>query len=70
MFVDNEGTGDVYSSLITRQSWDYENLDKDEALISIYRQGEITGSFTDNGNGEKSFCFLAPFKENYYGHQT
>lgn len=55
VFVDNEGTGDVYSSLITRQSWNYENLDKNEALISIYRQGEITGSFTANGNGEYSF---------------
>lgn len=51
LFVDNEGTGDVYSSLITRQSFN----GNEEAVISIYRQGEITGTFTDNGNGELSF---------------
>ncbi len=51
LFVDNEGTGDVYSSLITRQSFD----GNEEAVISIYRQGEITGTFTDNGNGELAF---------------
>lgn len=48
LFVDNQGTGDVYSSLITRQGWEGD----DEAIISVYRQGEIEGSFTDNGNGE------------------
>lgn len=47
-FVDNQGTGDIYSSLITRQNWEGE----DEALISIYRQGETEGNFVDNGNGE------------------
>lgn len=51
LFVDNQGTGSVYSSLITRQNWE----GKDEAVISIYRQGEITGTFTDNGNGELFF---------------
>ena len=51
LFVDNEGTGDVYSSLITRQSFN----GNEEAVISIYRQGEITGTFTDNGDGELSF---------------
>lgn len=51
LFVDNQGTGDVYSSLITRQGWEGE----DEAVISIYRQGEIEGSFIDNGNGELAF---------------
>lgn len=51
LFVDNEGTGDIYSSLITRQSFD----GNEEAVISIYRQGEITGTFTDNGNGELVF---------------
>lgn len=50
-FVDNQGTGDIYSSLITRQNGE----GKDEALISIYRQGEMEGSFVDNGNGEQSF---------------
>uniref|UniRef100_UPI004055A80B lysozyme inhibitor LprI family protein n=1 Tax=Acetatifactor sp. TaxID=1872090 RepID=UPI004055A80B len=51
LFVDNQGTGNVYSSLITRQDWE----GKDEAIISIYRQGEIKGSFIDNGNGELAF---------------
>lgn len=50
-FVDNQGTGDIYSSLITRQNWE----GKDEAVISIYRQGEMEGSFVDHGNGELSF---------------
>ena len=47
-FVDNQGTDAVYSSLITRQNWEGE----DEAVISIYRQGETEGTFVDNGNGE------------------
>ncbi|WP_310601777.1 lysozyme inhibitor LprI family protein [Anaerosporobacter sp.] len=51
LFVDNQGTGSVYSSLITRQSWEGE----DEAIISVYRQGEIEGSFSDNGNGNLDF---------------
>lgn len=51
LFVDNQGTGDVYSSLNARESWEGE----DEAIISIYRQGEIEGSFMDNGEGNLSF---------------
>lgn len=51
LFVDNQRTGSVYSSLITRQSWEGE----DEAIISVYRQGEIEGSFVDNGNGNLDF---------------
>lgn len=51
IFVDNQGTGDIYSSLITQQNWEGE----DEAVISIYRQGETEGSFVDNGNGELFF---------------
>lgn len=35
-FVDNQETGDIYSSLITRQNWE----GTDEAVISIYRQGK------------------------------
>ena len=50
-FVDNQGTGDVYSSLITQQGWKGE----DEAIISVYRQGELEGTFVDNGNGELDF---------------
>ena len=51
LFVDNQGTGSVYSSLITRQGLEGE----DEALISIYREGETKGTFVDNGNGELAF---------------
>lgn len=50
--MDNQGTGDIYSSLITRQNWE----GKDEAVISVYRQGETEGSFVDNGNGELIFA--------------
>ena len=51
LFVDNQGTGSVYSSLNTRQGWEGD----DEAMISIYRQGETKGTFVDNGNGELAF---------------
>lgn len=51
LFVDNQGTGNVYSFLITRQGWEGD----DEAIISIYRQGETEGTFVDNGNGELAF---------------
>lgn len=51
LFVDNQGTGIIYSTLITQQSEEGE----DEAIISIYRQGETKGSFVDNGNGELAF---------------
>ena len=51
LFVDNQGTGAVYSSLITQQSWEGE----DKAIISVYRLGEIEGSFIDNGNGNLDF---------------
>ncbi len=51
LFVDNQGTDSVYSSLITQQDWEGE----DEAVISIYRQGEIEGNFVDEGNGKLAF---------------
>ena len=51
LFVDNQGTDAVYNSLITQQSWEGE----DEAIISVYRLGEIEGSFIDNGNGNLDF---------------
>lgn len=51
LFVDNQGTGSVYSSLNTRQGWEED----DEAIISIYRQGGTEGTFADNGNGELAF---------------
>ena len=51
VFVDNQETGAVYSSLITQQSWEGQ----DEAIISVYRLGDIEGSFIDNGNGNLTF---------------
>ncbi len=51
LFVDNQGTGAVYSSLLTRQGWE----GNEEAIISIYRLGEAEGTFVDNGNGELAF---------------
>ena len=51
LFVDNQGTGSIYSSLVVQQAWE----GGDEAIISIYRQGEIEGTFVDNGNGELAF---------------
>lgn len=51
LFVDNQGTGSVYSSLITQEGWESD----DKAIISIYRQGETEGTFVDNGNGELAF---------------
>lgn len=51
VFVDNQGTGSVYSLLCTQQGVN----GSDEAVISIYRQGKLKGSFVDNGNGELEF---------------
>lgn len=51
LFVDNQGTGSVYSTLITRLN----HVGEKEAVISVYRQGEIQGTFVDNGNGELAF---------------
>mgnify|MGYP003292864020 CR=1 FL=1 len=51
LFVDNQRTGSVYSSLITRQGWE----GADEAIISIYRTGGLEGTFIDNGNGKLDF---------------
>lgn len=50
-FVDNQETGNIYSSMITRKG---ESGD-DEAVISIYRLTEFQGTFVDNENGELSF---------------
>lgn len=50
-FVDNQETGSIYSSLVTQQGYSGD----DEAIISIYRVGEIRGTFVDGGNGELDF---------------
>ena len=46
LFVDNQGTGNVYSALVTREGLNGEN----EAVISVYLTGETRGTFTDHGN--------------------
>lgn len=53
LFVDNYETGSVYSSLITKQNLEGE----DEAIISVYRQGVMEGTFVDNGNGSLDFTY-------------
>ena len=53
LFVDNYETGSVYSSLITKQNLEGE----DEAIISVYRQGVMEGTFVDNGNGSLDFAY-------------
>lgn len=52
LFIDNQGTGNVYSALVTREGLNGEN----EAVISVYRTGETRGTFTDHGNGELAFA--------------
>lgn len=59
-FVDNQGTKEVYSSLITRKSM--ENAD--EAIISIHRLGNTEGTFTENANGDYDFT---SYSENVKG---
>lgn len=50
-FVDNQGTGSVYGSLITRKNVENDN----EAVISIYRLTTIDGTFSENGSGDLAF---------------
>ncbi|MCR5604931.1 MAG: DUF1311 domain-containing protein [Lachnospiraceae bacterium] len=50
-YVDDQGSGEVYSSLITRTGMELDN----EALISIYRLGGIEGTFKEIGDGEYEF---------------
>ena len=51
LFVDNQGTGEIYSFLNIR----YGTEDDNRAVISVYNQGELEGSFTGKENGELDF---------------
>lgn len=51
LYVDSMGSDGVYSYLFTQEGWQ----EKDEADISIYRVGQLTGTFVDNGDGELIF---------------
>ena len=59
-FVDNQGTGSVYGSLITRKNMEDDNV----AIISIYRLTTVEGTFTENGNGYLDFT---SYEENVKG---
>lgn len=50
-FVDNQGTGSVYGSLITRKNMEDDN----EAIISIYRLTTVEGTFSKNENDDLAF---------------
>ncbi len=51
LFADNQGTDQIYSFLSTQLGFDGE----EQAVISVYRQGETEGTFADNGNGEWAY---------------
>jgi uncharacterized protein YecT (DUF1311 family) len=59
-YVDNQGTGEVYSSLITKIGMELDN----EAIISIFRLGGTEGTFSDGGNGVLEFT---SYSENVKG---
>ncbi len=50
-FVDNQGTGRMCSSLITREG----KGDDNEAIISIHQMALLDGTFKDKGDGELEF---------------
>ncbi len=50
VFADNEGTGSVYSSLCIGYG-----DEGDEAVVSVYRQGETDGTVVEKGNGELEY---------------
>lgn len=50
-FVDNQETGNVYGSLITRKNMENDN----EAVISIFRLATIDGTFSENSNDDLAF---------------
>ena len=51
MYVDNQGTGSIYGSLVITSGWE-SGFD---AKISIYRVGELEGSVEENGQGGLAF---------------
>ena len=59
-YVDNQDTGEVYSSLITRTGMELDN----EAIISIFRLGGTEGIFKETGTGEYEFI---SYSENVKG---
>ncbi|RKM54106.1 DUF1311 domain-containing protein [Butyrivibrio sp. X503] len=50
-YVDDQGTGEIYSTLVITQGMEGDNV----AKIALYREKDLEGSFTDKGNGELEF---------------
>lgn len=50
-YVDNQGTSNVYSSLITRKNIEND----DEAIISIHRLGKTEGTFISSDDGSLTY---------------
>lgn len=63
MYVDNQGTGSIYGSLVITSGWE-SGFD---AKISMYRIGELEGSVEENGQGGLSFV---SFDDNVKGTIT
>jgi len=51
-FIDNQGTENVCSSLVTREG---KGNNDNEAIISIHQMALLDGTFKDKGNGELEF---------------
>ncbi|WP_022769929.1 lysozyme inhibitor LprI family protein [Butyrivibrio sp. NC2007] len=51
MYIDNQGTGEIYGSLYISEGWESGYNCK----ISIYRIGELEGSVEEAGDGKLSF---------------
>lgn len=50
-YVDNQGTDSIYSYVYTSVGMEGD----EHAVISLYRIGELEGTYTDKGNGELEF---------------
>ncbi|SFC28396.1 lysozyme inhibitor LprI family protein [Butyrivibrio sp. YAB3001] len=51
LYLDNQGTGDIYSSLYMKSGWESGT----DADISLYRIGELHGTIEDDESGNKLF---------------
>ena len=52
MYIDNQGTGSIYGSLVIKSGWETGF----DATISIYRVGALEGSVEENGQGALNFA--------------
>ena len=63
MYIDNQGTGEIYGSLYVSESWESGY----DCKVSIYRIGELEGSVEEAGDGKLSF---ASYDDNVKGTIT